>query len=929
VRIERVTGHAFGPFSGEALDLAPGLTVVSGPNEAGKSSWHAAIRAGICGVRRGRGAGTKVEAAFEERHRPWDGDGRWAVEVRLLLDDGRTIDISQDLAGKVACRATDVVLGRDVSDEILDGTPDASRWLGLDREAFAATICVGQAQIAAIAGRETAASLQEHMQRAAATRGTDATAAEARTRLDDFRREHVGVDRQGARGPLRSAKDRVELARATLEEARGRHEAYLDASLSAEAAERAAASQARQVAAIQAAIATRASVELARRADRAVELDARYPIEPAGAADRDARADAVAGALDAWRGRPRAEPLTGTTAAELETQLASLPAPPVGDTEVHPTVLEARRSLDRAEDAVGLLGPRPAAPTPDALQDASEEHLRGLARRLRTPDPDPHPRLEEELRDAEQELAAGGGRRGLGWGLGAAFSALAALAALAAGQGLLAALALALAVGLGVRAWMAGRTPASAAARRVELARAALAPLTMARDAAVAERAAAAQDARSAGLPADADDLERRADAVAVATRAAADIATWDARRVELETRRAQASAVLLRALGARGVETDGREPPDAMAAYETACRERAGMARRAAGRAALEQALATRREAEAAAIETSGSVERAEAALRAIAGDLGLDANGAPGELADSLAEWRRARGDEAERADLARREWHELASLLDGRPLEMLRADADAAAARAATLAASVDPAELAGLASRDDLGSLLEVERDELARARETGSTQRGALAEMQRDLPDVAEAEEGLAEAAAELARVTGLQAVLAETTRLLHAAEERVHRDLAPILAAAITRWLPRVSGGAYVDASVDPADLSVRVKEASSGRWRSALLLSEGTREQIYLLLRVAMAQQLATTGETAPLLLDEVTIQADAERKRQLLGVLHELSTERQIILFTHDDDVIDWAARSLAEPDDRLIELRAALTAPQPALG
>ena len=441
MRIERVTGHAFGPFSGEALDLAPGLTVVSGPNEAGKSSWHAAIRAGICGVRRGRGAGTKVEAAFEERHRPWDGDGRWAVEVRLRLDDGRTIEISQDLAGKVACRATDVVLGRDVSDEILDGTPDASRWLGLDREAFAATVCVGQAQIAAIAGRETAASLQEHMQRAAATRGTDATAAEARTRLDDFRREHVGVDRLGARGPLRSAKDRVELARGTLEEARSRHEAFLDATLSAEAAERAASSQARRAAAIEAALAGRASAEATRRSERAVELAARYPAEPAGAADRDARADAVAGALDAWLGRPRAEPLTGTTAAELEAQLASLPASPDGDTEAHPTVLEARRALDRAEDAIGLMGPRPAGPTSDKVRGPTEEDLRALARRLRTPDPDSQPHLEEELRTAELELAAGGSRRGLGWALGAALAGLAALAAVIAGQGLLAALA--------------------------------------------------------------------------------------------------------------------------------------------------------------------------------------------------------------------------------------------------------------------------------------------------------------------------------------------------------------------------------------------------------------------------------------------------------------------------------------------------------
>ena len=91
----------------------------------------------------------------------------------------------------------------------------------------------------------------------------------------------------------------------------------------------------------------------------------------------------------------------------------------------------------------------------------------------------------------------------------------------------------------------------------------------------------------------------------------------------------------------------------------------------------------------------------------------------------------------------------------------------------------------------------------------------------------------------------------------------------------------------------------------MRVKEADSGRWRSALLLSEGTREQIYLLLRAAMAQQLVTTGETAPLLLDEVTAQADAERKVQLLDVLHELSAERQIVLFTHDDDVAAWAER------------------------
>ncbi|MGH2489120.1 MAG: ATP-binding protein, partial [Candidatus Limnocylindria bacterium] len=111
--------------------------------------------------------------------------------------------------------------------------------------------------------------------------------------------------------------------------------------------------------------------------------------------------------------------------------------------------------------------------------------------------------------------------------------------------------------------------------------------------------------------------------------------------------------------------------------------------------------------------------------------------------------------------------------------------------------------------------------------------------------------------------------------------------------------------------------SVDPRDLRVRVKDAASRQWRDAPRLSEGTREQIYLLLRVAMAQHLVTTGETAPLLLDEVTAQADDSRREALLGMLHELSRERQIVLFTHDPRIGEWAAQHLDPGRDTVIPL------------
>jgi len=44
MRVTHVVARAFGPFHGERLELAPGMTVVTGPNESGKSSWHAALR---------------------------------------------------------------------------------------------------------------------------------------------------------------------------------------------------------------------------------------------------------------------------------------------------------------------------------------------------------------------------------------------------------------------------------------------------------------------------------------------------------------------------------------------------------------------------------------------------------------------------------------------------------------------------------------------------------------------------------------------------------------------------------------------------------------------------------------------------------------------------------------------------------------------
>src|SRR6266487_5718906 len=141
MRVERVEALGFGPLTGTALEFPEGMTLVFGPNEAGKSSWHGALYAGVCGLRRARGMRSASDREFESQHRPWGG-GPWKVRAVVTLADGRRVELTQDLAAREGT-AIDLVTGRDVTSEVLqEQVPDASRWLGLDRDAFRAVACV-------------------------------------------------------------------------------------------------------------------------------------------------------------------------------------------------------------------------------------------------------------------------------------------------------------------------------------------------------------------------------------------------------------------------------------------------------------------------------------------------------------------------------------------------------------------------------------------------------------------------------------------------------------------------------------------------------------------------------------------------------------------------------------------------------------------
>jgi hypothetical protein len=925
MRIRSVTAHAFGPLQGETLTFAEGMTVIVGDNESAKSSWHAAIFAALCGRRRGRGQPRADERRFSERHKPWDGED-WLVTAHISLDDGRDIEIRQDLAGKVDCQATDTVLGRDVSSEVMnDGAPDASRWLGLDRTSFVASACVGQGDILQVC--ENPDSLQDHLQRAAATAGNAMTAAKAIERLDDCLREEVGRDQANSTKPLRNAKRNVHRATQELEDQRRNHEGYLARLASLEEMRLNASNAVARVRACEAAGAIRQASELKQRVSRAAALTAKFgPTPPPSALDDEDLAEQVTEALTKWDGRPAPPKFPQRSSDLLRSDVASLPMKSDGDVEPHATVLAALEKWKEASSRLALhTDSRPADGPPAPHVSATDDELLDLARTLETCAPSVSPPLVEDESAAAKALdTAQRKKRYLllllaGGAVSAVLGVLMLFTIGPAGGAALIVLGILLGV---VGAVMYAGASTDEAYKNLANARAEL-RYAEAQAAQLASRKKAAS-ARCAqlGLPATPSELRAIPAGRARARAHDQELATWQRQLPQWRDSLAAAASELGGALSARGQSPSSCSEGILRAevdSYLQQCKQRALQEQKAARRSDLLQQIDAAVLTESRAADDDRLRSEAETLIFAVAAHCGVSTNALEDAVQD-LRDWMRERARRAAGLDAERGEWFELQKLLDGAQLADLERTRQKAITLAEQLAAGVDPTllgEFVSASADPELPALRKAASEaETAAAKEEGELRQFAL-----NIGSVSEAEEALSMAEAELQRVETLAETLSLAKQFLDEAQTRVHQDIAPLLIHTVKEWLPVVTEGRYRDVTVDPKTLSVKVR-GESKRWRDAQHLSHGTTEQIYLLLRIALADHLTKGHDTCPLLLDDVTVHADASRTHEVLNLLLQLAAHRQIILFTQEEQVATWARENFIQPSHAIRELPQTLT-------
>ncbi|HEX6492115.1 MAG TPA: hypothetical protein VF112_01320, partial [Candidatus Dormibacteraeota bacterium] len=195
----------------------------------------------------------------------------------------------------------------------------------------------------------------------------------------------------------------------------------------------------------------------------------------------------------------------------------------------------------------------------------------------------------------------------------------------------------------------------------------------------------------------------------------------------------------------------------------------------------------------------------------------------------------------------------------------------------------------------------------------RAREAASyalTEASGLRERLRgmldSLPSIADLEDERAACVVVRDRALRQLEALRRASALIEESARRVHREVAPRLATSVAGRLALLTEGAYDEVHVDPERFAVRLHSRGRPDLIPVEHVSHGTRDQVGLLLRLALTEVLGEAGEPVPLLLDDPLLSSDPRRRRTAIEFLLRLSADTQVLLTTADPAVAEQVAAS-----------------------
>ncbi len=197
------------------------------------------------------------------------------------------------------------------------------------------------------------------------------------------------------------------------------------------------------------------------------------------------------------------------------------------------------------------------------------------------------------------------------------------------------------------------------------------------------------------------------------------------------------------------------------------------------------------------------------------------------------------------------------------------------------------------------------------DAQAAAQEAAATA-SALAQQMRQAADATGATDAAADqqaAVATLGRVLEDALVHHVAAEMLERALAAMERDTEPAVLRRISALFSTLTSGVYARVLTETGDdnvtrLSLAQRDFPDER-QSVRDLSEGTRDQLYLALRLAAIEAHAAGAPALPFIGDDILQTFDDDRALAAMRVLQDISRNVQVILLTHHRHVLDLAAR------------------------
>ena len=216
-------------------------------------------------------------------------------------------------------------------------------------------------------------------------------------------------------------------------------------------------------------------------------------------------------------------------------------------------------------------------------------------------------------------------------------------------------------------------------------------------------------------------------------------------------------------------------------------------------------------------------------------------------------------------------------------------------------------------------------LESEKAEKKSALQTVQDTLAALRKQKQDLEKAGDAAAALRQqaesVAAELKQDASRFMRLRLAAHFLRTQIERFREENQGPLLEKSGQVFKHITRGAFdsLGAEFNDQDIPVLVGRRADGSNVPVEGMSDGSRDQLYLALRLAALDRYLEEHEPMPLILDDLLITFDDERAKAILPQLASLAKRTQIFLFTHHEHLVELCKQTLSKEQFNLCQLTA----------